>query len=146
MPLCDEDRSEVGRVAGGRKPFHIFEQLLALYLRCSAFCAPLPTSSLFFRAPWWKRDSEHLSSYKHHLETVAAWVWSQEFQEFKSLDFHFLSFFAPISCATVSPTCRHHSLRRTLWPVVDIGALRPRIFSRSSRLAGIDESMIAATL
>ena len=91
MPLCDEDRTEVGRVASGRNPFHIFEQLLALYLRCSAFCAPLPISLSFLPSAVVEvgfRTSEFVQT---PTGTVAARVWSQEVQELKSLDFHFLN-------------------------------------------------------
>jgi hypothetical protein len=54
------------------------------------FCF-LCSFTYFIQVRWWKRDPEHLSSYKHHLESVAAWVWSEEFQEFKSLNFLLLN-------------------------------------------------------
>jgi hypothetical protein len=69
----------------------IFEQLLALYLRYSAFCAPLPISLSFLPSAVVEvgfRTSEFVQT---PTGTVAARVWSQEVQELKSLDFHFLN-------------------------------------------------------
>jgi hypothetical protein len=82
----------------------------------------------FVRPPWWNRNSKHLSSYRHYLETATA---RYRTQSSKVQESRFLLLNCPNQLRKCFPTCRHHSLRGTVWPVVDIGTLRPRIFSRS---------------